>query len=78
MLSISAKHRIKFGSAKKLSDKKLHPARPRTKGTQEELKKVGGILGFTSLPQGALPKATAQKDPVAQSKHLERRGKYHC
>ena len=39
------------------------PARPRTKASQEVLKRAGSILGFMPLPRGAPPKAAIAPPP---------------
>jgi hypothetical protein len=72
MLSSSAKVGMRFDNAKSPADKKLRAPRPRTKVTQEELKKAGSILGFMPLPRRAPPKgkqqSTSTPSPVKKFK----------
>jgi hypothetical protein len=83
MLSSATEDGKRYGNAKPLAHKKIHPARPRTKASQEELKRAGSILGFMPLPRGAPPKAAVAPPPPdlpawqkVVSKQSKRRRKY--
>jgi len=58
-------------NAKPLAHKKIHPARPRTKASQEELKRAGSILGYMPLPRGAPPNPQGTRGTTGRTSFLD-------